>query len=50
MVETVGAKLLQIGGMATTLVSSGQQWDQPNGWAPLQWIAAILGLRQLRLS
>ena len=44
VVETVGAKLLQIGGMATTLVNSGQQWDQPNGWAPLQWIA-VIGLR-----
>jgi alpha,alpha-trehalase len=20
-------------------VASGQQWDDPNGWAPLQWIA-----------
>jgi alpha,alpha-trehalase len=41
---TVNAKLLQIGGLATTLVDSGQQWDQPNGWAPLQWIA-VTGLR-----
>ena len=23
---------------------SGQEWDQPNGWAPLQWIA-VIGLR-----
>ena len=23
---------------------SGQQWDAPNGWAPLQWVA-IEGLR-----
>ena len=44
VVKTVGAKLLQIGGIATTLVNSGQQWDQPNGWAPLQWIA-VIGLR-----
>jgi alpha,alpha-trehalase len=21
-------------------VHSGQQWDAPNGWAPLQWVAA----------
>jgi alpha,alpha-trehalase len=27
------------GGLVTTLVNSGQQWDAPNGWAPLQWIA-----------
>lgn len=29
---------LQMGGWVTTLVQSGQQWDWPNGWAPLQWI------------
>jgi len=26
------------GGLVTTLNTSGQQWDYPNGWAPLQWI------------
>ena len=41
---TVSGKLLQVGGLATTLVTSGQQWDQPNGWAPLQWMA-VVGLR-----
>lgn len=35
----VKAHLLQPGGLATTLVASGQQWDAPNGWAPLQWVA-----------
>ncbi len=35
------------GGIATTPVHSGQQWDDPNGWAPLQWIA-IQGLRNYR--
>jgi alpha,alpha-trehalase len=40
----VGAKLLALGGLATTLTESGQQWDSPNGWAPLQWIA-VKGLR-----
>jgi len=30
---------LRPGGWVTTLVESGQQWDAPNGWAPLQWIA-----------
>jgi alpha,alpha-trehalase len=29
---------LQPGGWVTTLSQSGQQWDAPNGWAPLQWI------------
>ena len=27
----------------TTNVNNGQQWDAPNGWAPLQW-AAVEGL------
>jgi alpha,alpha-trehalase len=27
------------GGFVTTLVASGQQWDAPNGWPPLQWLA-----------
>lgn len=30
---------LQPGGLQTTLNNTGQQWDAPNGWAPLQWIA-----------
>jgi len=33
------------GGLRTTLVESGQQWDKPNGWAPLQWIA-VTALRR----
>lgn len=37
--------LLAPGGLRTTLVNSGQQWDSPNGWAPLQWIA-VTGLRR----
>ncbi|MDQ2802725.1 MAG: alpha,alpha-trehalase TreA, partial [Pseudomonadota bacterium] len=41
---TVNSELLDVGGLATTLVNSGQQWDAPNGWAPLQWIA-VTGLR-----
>ncbi len=31
------------GGLQTTTVTTGQQWDSPNGWAPLQWIV-IKGL------
>ena len=42
--STLRSKLLQPGGLATTRVRTGQQWDAPNGWAPLQWIA-IQGLR-----
>ncbi len=40
----VDGMLLQPGGLATTTVTTGQQWDAPNGWAPLQWIA-VTGLR-----
>ena len=40
---TVERRLLAPDGLATTTVRSGQQWDAPNGWAPLQWIA-IQGL------
>ena len=34
------SRLLKPGGISTTTVNSGQQWDAPNGWAPLQWVAA----------
>jgi alpha,alpha-trehalase len=30
---------LASGGLVTTLIPSGQQWDAPNGWPPLEWIA-----------
>jgi alpha,alpha-trehalase len=32
-------RLLAPDGLATTTNVTGQQWDAPNGWAPLQWIA-----------
>lgn len=32
-------KFMKPGGLVTTLNVTGQQWDAPNGWAPLQWIA-----------
>lgn len=41
----VDKELLAPGGLRTTLVESGEQWDRPNGWAPLHWIA-IAGLRR----
>ncbi len=41
---TVRARLLMPGGLGTTTTATGQQWDRPNGWAPLQWIG-IAGLR-----
>jgi alpha,alpha-trehalase len=43
--DTIGKRLLMPHGLATTTEETGQQWDAPNGWAPLQWIA-IDGLRR----
>ncbi len=37
--------LLMPGGLVTTLNATGEQWDYPNGWAPLQWLS-IQGLRR----
>jgi alpha,alpha-trehalase len=36
---------LKPGGFVTTLIASGQQWDAPNGWPPLQWLT-IEGVRR----
>ena len=41
--KVVEANFLKPGGIVTTLKNSGQQWDAPNGWAPLQWLT-IKGL------
>ena len=43
--QTTRTHLLQAGGLVTTEVNTGAQWDAPNGWAPLQWIA-VSGLRR----
>jgi len=40
----VERELLEPGGIVATPIDTGQQWDAPNGWAPLQWIA-VSGLR-----
>ncbi len=37
--ETTRGKLVAPGGLRTTGTRNGQQWDAPNGWAPLQWVA-----------
>ncbi|HUN21629.1 MAG TPA: trehalase family glycosidase [Anaerolineales bacterium] len=44
VVQQIAEKFLQPGGLVTTLNTSHEQWDCPNGWAPLQWVA-IQGLR-----
>ncbi|MCW3106744.1 MAG: treA [Segetibacter sp.] len=31
-------KFLKDGGLVTTIYHTGQQWDAPNGWAPLQFL------------
>ena len=36
---------LKPGGFVTTLFRSGQQWDAPNGWPPLEWLT-IEGVRR----
>ena len=43
----VKSEFLQLGGVTTTLNRTGQQWDAPNGWAPLQWIT-IQGLENYK--
>ena len=42
--ERLRREFLKEGGLIATLTHNGQQWDAPNGWAPLQWVA-IEGLR-----
>lgn len=46
--EKVAGKIeesfLKPGGVVTTPYNTGQQWDAPNGWAPLQWLT-IKGLK-----
>lgn len=37
--KNIREKLLKDGGIATSAYHTGQQWDAPNGWAPLQYIA-----------
>ena len=43
--ERLERDFLRAGGFVTTHVRSGQQWDAPNGWPPLQWMT-IEGVRR----
>ncbi|MGB9964318.1 trehalase family glycosidase [Halobacterium hubeiense] len=43
--ERLRSDFLRPGGLVTTLETTGEQWDAPNGWAPLHWMAAV-GLRR----
>lgn len=38
VVNMIQDRFLAPGGWLTTLEFSGQQWDRPNGWAPMQWV------------
>ncbi len=39
VIKVIEDEFLKAGGLVTTVApASGQQWDYPNGWAPLQWI------------
>jgi alpha,alpha-trehalase len=39
----IRARLLRPGGIVTTELNTGEQWDAPNGWAPLEYMT-IWGL------
>jgi alpha,alpha-trehalase len=42
--KIIETKFLKAGGLTSTANTTTLQWDAPNGWAPLQWVA-IQGLR-----
>lgn len=42
----LSSSLVQVGGVATTLQNTGQQWDYPNAWPPLVYFT-IEGLRNV---
>jgi alpha,alpha-trehalase len=43
---------LKQGGLVTTMNDSSQQWDAPNGWAPLHWfsVQGLLNYQQKSLA
>lgn len=43
--STLERHFLKAGGFVTTTIATGQQWDAPNGWPPLEWMA-IEGVRR----
>lgn len=36
--QCINRDFLKAGGWVTSNYETGQQWDSPNGWAPMQWI------------
>jgi alpha,alpha-trehalase len=47
--KSIRQNFLKPGGVVTSLNHTGQQWDAPNGWPPLQWLT-IKGLRNYCLD
>lgn len=45
-------QFLKQGGLVTSLTNTGQQWDAPNGWAPLQWMAykSVLNYKNIGMA
>lgn len=43
--NTIEHQFLKAGGVVTSLTQTGEQWDYPNGWAPMQYIS-VQGLLQ----
>jgi alpha,alpha-trehalase len=43
--QVVRDSLLAPGGFVTSTIVTGGPWDEPNGWAPLQWLA-VRGLER----
>ncbi len=39
--ERLEREFLKPGGFVTTNFASGQQWDGPNGWSPLEWLTIV---------
>ena len=49
VVSSTNLNLLKPGGIVSSTLNVGQQWDAPNGWAPQQWMA-IIGLEKIGQS
>ncbi|MGZ3925032.1 MAG: trehalase family glycosidase, partial [Flavisolibacter sp.] len=47
--KTIEEKFLKDGGAVTSLYNTGEQWDAPNGWAPLEFIT-VKGLMDYRFE
>ncbi len=52
IIATLKNKLLKPGGIVCTEISNGQQWDAPNGWAPLQWmtVSGLINVNEKTLA